>query len=238
MPGGTASQTSMVSHRPRASEQNSRVVSTVAQALHHRNPTAETINKAISDEEDVMRTPTLDTKTSDHAPEAPDLLAVSYLRVSTREQAEARQHRGGVFDPRAKRSERAEGPRVEGSDRNGLQEMLAFVAATRVTFCIVHKLDRLARNRTDDVAIHQALLSAGVTLVSATESIDQTPSGMLVHGIMSSIAEFYSRNLATEVTKGLTQKVAQGGTPHARTPRLLERPQDGRQRARGTHGRG
>lgn len=31
---------------------------------------------------------------------------------------------------------------------------------------------------------------------------------------MSSIAEFYSRNLATEVTKGLTQKVAQGrGTP-------------------------
>ena len=33
-----------------------------------------------------------------------------------------------------------------------------------------------------------------------------------VHGIMSSIAEFYSRNLATEVTKGLSQKVAQGGT--------------------------
>jgi len=31
---------------------------------------------------------------------------------------------------------------------------------------------------------------------------------MLVHGIMSSIAEFYSRNLATEVTMGLTQKVA------------------------------
>jgi hypothetical protein len=36
---------------------------------------------------------------------------------------------------------------------------------------------------------------------------------MLVHGIMSSIAEFYSRNLATEVAKGLTQKLAQGGTP-------------------------
>ena len=91
--------------------------------------------------------------------------------------------------------------------------MLAFIAATRVNFCIVHKLDRLARNRADDVKIHEALLAAGVTLVSATESIDQTPSGMLVHGIMSSIAEFYSRNLATEVAKGLTQKVAQGGTP-------------------------
>lgn len=35
---------------------------------------------------------------------------------------------------------------------------------------------------------------------------------MLVHGIMSSIAEFYSPNLATEVTKGLVQKAAAGGT--------------------------
>lgn len=33
---------------------------------------------------------------------------------------------------------------------------------------------------------------------------------MLIYGIMSSIAQFYSRNLATEV---LSQKIAQGGTP-------------------------
>lgn len=30
---------------------------------------------------------------------------------------------------------------------------------------------------------------------------------------MSSIAEFYSRNLATEVAKGMTQKAKTGGTP-------------------------
>jgi len=36
---------------------------------------------------------------------------------------------------------------------------------------------------------------------------------MLLHGTMSSVAEFYSRNLTTEVTKGLTQKAATGGTP-------------------------
>ena len=35
---------------------------------------------------------------------------------------------------------------------------------------------------------------------------------MLLHGIMSTIAEFYSRNLATEVTKGMTQKAINGGT--------------------------
>ena len=166
--------------------------------------------------------------TDEQHDDKPVLLAVSYLRVSTREQAErggteegfsipaqreANQRKADELGARVVREFIDAGESARSADRDGLQEMLAFIAATRVTFCIVHKLDRLARNRADDVAIHQALLTAGVTLVSATESIDQTPSGMLVHGIMSSIAEFYSRNLATEVTKGLTQKVAQGGTP-------------------------
>ncbi len=35
---------------------------------------------------------------------------------------------------------------------------------------------------------------------------------MLLHGIMSSIAEFYSQNLANEVKKGITEKVKGGGT--------------------------
>ena len=91
--------------------------------------------------------------------------------------------------------------------------MLEYIATHQVTYCIVHKVDRLARNRLDDVDIHRHLIDAGVQLVSATENIDDTPSGMLLHGIMSSIAEFYSRNLAAEVTKGMTQKVAAGGTP-------------------------
>ncbi|GEC99324.1 recombinase [Kocuria varians] len=168
--------------------------------------------------------------TSDEASatQEPELLAVSYLRVSTREQAE----RGGTeegFSIPAQREANARkaaglgarivrefvdaGESARSADRPALQEMLAFIAATRVQVCLVHKVDRLARNRLDDVHIQQALMEAGVTLVSATESIDETPSGMLVHGIMSSIAEFYSRNLATEVTKGMTQKVAQGGTP-------------------------
>ena len=160
--------------------------------------------------------------------EAPVLLAVSYLRVSTREQAErggteegfsipaqreANQRKAEELGARVVREFVDAGESARSADRDGLQDMLAFITATRVQFCIVHKLDRLARNRADDVKIHEALINAGVTLVSATESIDQTPSGMLVHGIMSSIAELYSRNLATEVTKGLTQKLAQGGTP-------------------------
>ena len=79
-------------------------------------------------------------------------------------------------------------------------------------YVIVHKVDRLARNRDDDSDIMRVLRECGVQLVSASESIDDTPAGMLLHGIMSSIAEFYSQNLATEVKKGMGEKIKGGGT--------------------------
>ena len=97
--------------------------------------------------------------------------------------------------------------------RPELQRMLQYVKEHSVKYVIVHKVDRLARNRVDDALINLALKEAGAELVSVSENIDQTPSGHLLHGIMSSIAEFYSRNLATEVIKGSVQKAKNGGTP-------------------------
>jgi site-specific DNA recombinase len=99
------------------------------------------------------------------------------------------------------------------ADRPELQRLLQFVKEHTVKYVIVHKVDRLARNRVDDALINLALKQAGAELVSVSENIDQTPSGLLLHGIMSSIAEFYSRNLATEVIKGSIQKAKNGGTP-------------------------
>ncbi|WP_411742131.1 recombinase family protein [Raineyella sp. W15-4] len=55
--------------------------------------------------------------------------------------------------------------------------------------------------------------SSGARLVSTAEAIDQTASGRLLHGIVASIAEFYSQNLATEVMKGMRLKAVNGGTP-------------------------
>lgn len=154
--------------------------------------------------------------------------AVTYQRVSTKEQASKGGRDEGFSIPaqREANTRKAEalsarivaefvdaGESARSADRPDLQRMLDYVASHQVTYCIVHKVDRLARNRLDDVEIHRALISAGVTLVSATENIDETPSGMLLHGIMSSIAEFYSKNLAAEVSKGLNQKFLTGGTP-------------------------
>jgi len=155
-------------------------------------------------------------------------VAVSYLRVSTRDQA----RRGGGDDegfsiPAQRDANRRKaaslgaiitkefvdrGASARSANRPELQKMLEYLADHDVDFVIVHKLDRLARSRADDVEITKALDQFNVRLVSTTESIDQTPSGMLLHGIMSSIAEFYSRNLAAEVMKGMTQKARSGGT--------------------------
>jgi hypothetical protein len=92
--------------------------------------------------------------------------------------------------------------------------MLRFIREVGcISYCLVHKVDRLARSREDDVAINLAIRQAGAQLVSATENIDETPSGKLLHGIMATIAEFYSSNLAAEAKKGMRQKAILGGTP-------------------------
>jgi site-specific DNA recombinase len=155
--------------------------------------------------------------------------AVLYLRVSTKDQA----GRGGEAEGFSISAQREAGLRkAEGlgavvvdeyidagesacsSDRPELQRMLKRLQGDRdISYVIVHKVDRLARNRADDVEINVAIRATGAQLVSCTENIDETPSGMLMHGIMSSIAEFYSQNLANEVIKGTEQKVRAGGTP-------------------------
>lgn len=61
--------------------------------------------------------------------------------------------------------------------------------------------------------LHQQLQNMGITLISASENIDATPAGRLMHGILATFAEYYSNNLATEIKKGLHQKHATGGTP-------------------------
>lgn len=91
--------------------------------------------------------------------------------------------------------------------------MLDYVTENPVQYCIINKVDRLARNRLDDAIIHATLRDANISSVSVTENIDETPSGMLMHGILASMAEFYLLNLAQEVLKGMTQKASMGGTP-------------------------
>ncbi len=155
--------------------------------------------------------------------------AVSYLRVSSTAQAEKDYDSEGYSLP-AQRDACARKARSLGANvvevfiergesgtstrrRSALNAMLERVAEGDIDYVIVHKVDRLARRRADDSVIAEAIRSHGTKLVSVSENIDESPSGMLLHGIMASIAEFYSMNLAAEVMKGTTEKARRGGTP-------------------------
>ncbi len=155
--------------------------------------------------------------------------AVIYLRVSTERQARMGGGAEGYSIPSQRQAcERAAadldatvveeyvdaGESARAADRPQLQALLDRLQARQdVDYVIVHKIDRLARNRHDDARIALQIHEAGAALISATENIDQTPSGKLLHGIMATIAEFYSSNLANEAKKGLVQKAKEGGTP-------------------------
>ena len=100
------------------------------------------------------------------------------------------------------------------ANRPALKKLLARLrSGDAPTYVIVHKVDRFARNRRDDANMLAEIMESGAELVSATESIDGTPSGRLTHGILASIAEYYSLNLSAEVKKGLHGKAKVGGTP-------------------------
>jgi len=153
--------------------------------------------------------------------------AVLYTRVSTSRQASKNGEAEGYSIPaqRTACQRKAQelgaeiveefvdaGASARSADREGLQEKLSYVKQGNVDYVLVHKLERLGRDRADDVAILAAIQAAGAVLVSATEQIDETPPGMLMHGIMATMAKFYSRNLANEAKKGIAQKAKNGGT--------------------------
>lgn len=156
-------------------------------------------------------------------------IAFSYLRVSTKEQARTGGGVEGYSIPAqrdaclAKAAELGAvidreyvdaGESARSAKRDQLQQMLKAVKTVRPDYVIVHKIDRLARNREDDIAINLLLKRYGVTLISCTENIDDTPTGRLLYGIMAELAQFYSGNLALEVMKGLVRKAEEGGTPY------------------------
>ena len=61
---------------------------------------------------------------------------------------------------------------------------------------IVYQLDRFARNRYDSAIYKARLKKNGVRVISARENIADDASGILVEGVLESMAEYYSVELS------------------------------------------
>ncbi|WP_370073072.1 recombinase family protein [Mycobacterium sp. Root135] len=69
---------------------------------------------------------------------------------------------------------------TEMTKRIAFQEVLGRIRRTKdIDYLVVYELSRFARNRIDDAMVMADLRKRGVTLISATESVDDTPVGQL-----------------------------------------------------------
>ena len=83
---------------------------------------------------------------------------------------------------------------------------------------LVWKFSRFTRNREHAVVYKSMLRRRGVRVVSITEQAYDTPTGKLVEGIIESVDEFFSENLAQEVRRGMREAASRGFWVGSRTP--------------------
>ena len=112
----------------------------------------------------------------------------------------------------------AESGRV--ADRPEFRKVIDEAAKPEAPFSeiLVWKFSRFTRKREHAVAFKSMLRRKGVRVVSITEQADDTATGRLLEGIIESVDEFYSENLAEEVRRGMREAASRGFWVASRTP--------------------
>jgi site-specific DNA recombinase len=91
------------------------------------------------------------------------------------------------------------------SEREGFLKMVADSGKGMFKFLIVHKLDRFSRDKFDSVTFKRKLKMNGVTLLSVTENLDNSPESVMLESCLEGMAQYYSLNLTREVMKGMRE---------------------------------
>ena len=139
--------------------------------------------------------------------------AIIYTRVSSKEQVDE----GNSLGSQKRRAyefasennlivqeyfeERGESAKT--TNRPQLQAILKYVSAHRgeIDVLLIYKIDRLSRDTSDYLVLKEFFDKAGVTIVSLTENIDNSPSGRVMEKIISSFAQ-YDNEVRAERSKG------------------------------------
>lgn len=94
--------------------------------------------------------------------------------------------------------------------RPDFQRMIEDAAKKQFELVIVWKLDRFARNRYDSAIYKARLKKYGIRVVSVKENITDAPEGIILEGLLESMAEYYSANLSQNVKRGLRESADKG----------------------------
>ncbi|RYD07177.1 hypothetical protein N752_00920 [Desulforamulus aquiferis] len=108
---------------------------------------------------------------------------------------------------------------AQTDDRPDFLKMMSEIKGSLVKpdILIIHKIDRFARNRYDSAFYKRELRKAGVKIQSVLEHLDDSPESIILESVLEGMAEYYSKNLAREVMKGMRETALQakhtGGLP-------------------------
>lgn len=104
------------------------------------------------------------------------------------------------------------GESAKTTDRTELQRMLTYCRKDkrRLDVVLVYNLSRFARDAGDHHAVRGILRSLGITLRSVTESIDDTPGGKMVEGILASVHQFENDLRADRTRTGMREAIERG----------------------------
>jgi DNA invertase Pin-like site-specific DNA recombinase len=89
--------------------------------------------------------------------------------------------------------------------RPAFQQMIAESASGGFDTVLVYALDRFARDRYDAAVYRKKLKDNGVRIISVTQPIDDSPEGVLIESLLEGLAEYYSKNLARGVMRGMRE---------------------------------
>jgi len=114
---------------------------------------------------------------------------------------------------------RDEGESAKTTDRPGLIEALAYAREKKkdINALLIYKIDRLARNTIDYLAIRQLLSKSGIKIISATEPTGDTPEGEFIETILAATARFDNALKAKRTLDGMKKRL-EAGWPHGKAP--------------------
>ena len=87
--------------------------------------------------------------------------------------------------------------------RTEFQRMIADSDKQFFEAVLVYQLDRFARNRYDSAINKAKLKKNGIRVISARENISDDASGILIEGVLESMAEYYSAELSQKIQRGM-----------------------------------
>jgi site-specific DNA recombinase len=104
------------------------------------------------------------------------------------------------------------GESAKTADRTEFIKAISFCSDKKnlVNYFIVYKLDRFARNQLDHVTVRETLRKYKTELKSVTEPINETATGKLMEGILSSFAEFDNSVRTERSVNGMRERLKQG----------------------------